>query len=468
VFGMENGMPVPYYVFWRQRTQALPLEDNEGEYDMKELTRRRFVQTSMAAAAGVAAGLSGVRAAGANEKIRVAVLGTANRGGQLIQATLPHQDAEIVALCDVYAPAMEQAAAKLPAKPDFYKDYRQVLERKDIDAILVATPDHWHALQTIHACDAGKDVYVEKPLSLTVVEGRRMIEAARRNQRVVQVGLQRRASPMFKDMGAYLQNGGIGKVTVAHCYRITNMAPNGIGKCQPTDPPPDLDWDLWLGPRAFQPFQENIAPYKFRWWKAYSSQIGNWGVHYFDLIRWLLAEEGPVSVSAHGGRFAVDDDRTIPDTMQATFEFASGRLLVFGQYEASGNEPFAKGGEIELRGTNGTLYSTDRGYEIVPERGGQFQDPAPRMEPVKEAAKGGNQDLTTLHMRNFLDCVKSRQRPNCDVEDGYRSTLFAHLGNIALETRSRLDWDPAAERITNNEAANQWLQYEYRPPWKLV
>jgi len=432
-----------------------------------QLTRRRFVQASMAAV-GAAAGLAGGRAYGANKRIRLGVIGTANRGGQLVAATLPHQDAEIVALCDVYRPAMAKCAEKLPRAADLYGDYRKLLERKDIDAVLIATPDHWHALQTIHACDAGKDVYVEKPLSLTVVEGRKMVETARRTKRIVQVGLHRRTGQIFHKLADFVQGGGIGKVTVAHCYRITNMFPNGIGKAAPSEPPADLDWDMWLGPQAMRPYQENICPYKFRWWKAYSSQIGNWGVHYFDLIRWVLGEEAPCSASAHGGKFAVDDDRTIPDTMQATFEFASGRLLIFGQYEASGNDPFPKGGEIELRGTQGTLYADDRGYRVAPERGGQFQDETPRMDPLQVSPEDGRRDMTSDHVRNFLDCIKSRERPNCDVEEGHRSTVFAHLGNIALETKSRLEWDPASERITNNEAANAHLHYTYRPPWTLA
>ncbi|HEX72676.1 MAG TPA: gfo/Idh/MocA family oxidoreductase, partial [Candidatus Hydrogenedentes bacterium] len=213
---------------------------------------------------------------------------------------------------------------------------------------------------------------------------------------------------------------------------------------------------------------DNITPYKFRWWKDYSSQIGNWGVHYFDLIRWILGEEAPAAVTALGGNYAVDDDRTIPDTMQACFEFASGSLMNFSQFEASGNPILAKPGEVELRGTNGTIYARDSGYEVVPERGGQFQAREPRMDAVQEKAAGGNQNLTTLHMRNFLDCIKSREKPHCDVEEGHRSTIFAHLANIALETRSRIEWDPVAERITNNEAANALLHYEYRPPWKLA
>lgn len=430
-----------------------------------EMTRRHFVKTSMAAAT---LGMAATRSYGANERIRLGFIGVANRGGQLIDATLPHQDAEIVALCDVDSRPFDKQLKKLSGKVDTYSDYRKILERKDIDAVVVATPDHWHALQTVDACEAGKDVYVEKPLSLTIHEGRRMVEAARRNQRVVQVGLHRRGGMMYEELAGLIQKDGIGKVTFAHCYRINNLFPNGIGKMQPSDPPKELDWDMWLGPQAMRPYQDNITPYKFRWWKEYSSQIGNWGVHYFDVIRWMLGEEAPMSVSAHGGKYVVDDDRTIPDTMQATYEFASGRILVFGQYEGSHNPIFAKNSEIELRGTQGTLYATDGGYEIVPEHGGQFQDPKARMEPVKEPRKDGNRDLTTLHMRNFLDCIKSRQKPRADVEDGHKSTIFAHLGNIAMATKSRIEWDAKAERVTNNEEANKLLHYEYRAPWKLL
>ena len=425
-----------------------------------KLSRREFV----AGAAAVAAVGTKGRALGANERVRVGFIGVGNRGGQLLEATLPNQDVDVVALCDVYEPYLSKWAEKVGGQVARYGDFRKLLERNDVDAVFVATPDHWHAIQTISACAAGKDVYVEKPLSLTIVEGRRMVEAARRYGRVVQVGLHRRSSTLFPQLRDLVGRGTVGKVTVARCYRLSNMHPKGIGQAPDSDPPPGLDWDMWLGPRPKRPFNENIAPYKFRWWQAYSSQIGNWGVHYFDLIRWLLDEEAPASVSAHGGRFAVEDARDIPDTMEAIFEFAAGRLLIFGQYEASGN-PAMRSGEAELRGTLGTVYTGDSSFEIVPERGGQFQDPEPRMQPL--TVKSTNGDLTAQHIRNFLDCVKSRQRPNADVEEGHRSTVFAHLGNIALATRSRLEWDAKGERIANNKAANQLLHYEYRPPWKL-
>ncbi|MFQ6035628.1 MAG: Gfo/Idh/MocA family protein, partial [Sedimentisphaerales bacterium] len=338
--------------------------------------------------------------------------------------------------------------------------------RKDIDAVVIATPDHWHAIQTISACQAGKDVYVEKPLSITVVEGRKMVEAAKRYNRVIQVGLHRRSSKEYEQVVETVQAGKIGKVTVGRAYRISNMHPKGIGRYSDTAPPKGLDWDMWLGPRAKRPYKDNIALYKFRWWQSYSSQMANWGVHYLDAMRWVLGEQAPVSISAHGGRFAVDDDRTIPDTMEVIFELASGTLLIFGQYEASGGSALADG-EIEFRGTLGNLYSGTSGtaFKIVPSRGGQFQDRKPRIEPLEGKPMDG--DLTAQHIRNFLDCVKTRKPTNCDMETGHRSTTFALLANIALATKSRIEWDPKNERIINNKQANELLHYKYRKPWKL-
>jgi len=200
----------------------------------------------------------------------------------------------------------------------------------------------------------------------------------------------------------------------------------------------------------------------------YSSQAANWGIHFIDLMRWMTGELAPASISALGGRFAVDDDRTIPDTMEATFQFASGRIGVFGQYEASGNPALPRPANVELRGTLGTVYLNYLGgqtFEIVPERGGQFQDRKPRMEPM--TAKSTDGDLTAKHARNFLDCITSRKRPAADVEIGHRSTSFSLLANISLATCLRLEWDPKSERITHNEDANKLLHYEYRKPWKL-
>lgn len=432
------------------------------------LNRRDFQRAGLAASlAGTAAiSVSATRAASAPlNKKRLGFIGVANRGSQVLDAFLSHQDVEIVALCDVFEPQLLKTKERLGGKVDTCEDFRRVLDRPDVDAVVIATPDHWHAVQTILACQAGKDVYIEKPLSITIREGRRMVEAARKDNRVVQVGTHRRSSTLYAELASAIAAGTIGKVTVARAYRLSNMYPDGIGKAAPSEPPPGLNWDLWLGPRPARPFQATIAPYKFRWWDPYSSQMGNWGVHYLDAIRWMTGDEAPASVSAHGGRFAIDDDRTIPDTLEATFEFALGRLVMFGQYEASGN-PALRSGEIELRGTQGTAYIGDRGYEIVPERGGQFQQSMPRMSPVTASGRDG--DLTAQHARNFLDCVVSRDKPSADVEVGHRSTTMSLLANIALATRSRLEWDAAAERITNNAAANELLDYEYREPWRFV
>jgi predicted dehydrogenase len=433
------------------------------------ITRRTFTKAGAAATVGLTA-LSASRVRGANRRVRLGFIGVANRGGQLLRSFMKHDDAQPVAVCDVHKPTLEAARKQAGGDAATYGDFRRLLERDDLDAVVIATPDHWHAIMTIDACRAGKDVYVEKPLSKTIVEGRKMVEAARRHDRVVQVGTHRRSSQLYAQVAELIGRGDIGKVTVSRAFRLSNMYPDGIGRSEPKPPPEGLDWDLWLGPRPMRPYQDNITPYKFRWWELYSSQMANFGVHRLDAIRWLTGELAPASVCAMGGRFAVDDDRTIPDTMQATFQFASGRLAVFGQYEASqnlalpGDRELARA-KLELRGTQGTLYVGDPGYQIIPERGGQFQDRQPRMEPVREATTDGN--LTDQHTRNFLDCVVSRKRPTADVEIGHRSTTFSHLGNISLETGLRIEWDAENERITNRPEANELLHYEYRKPWSL-
>jgi predicted dehydrogenase len=427
------------------------------------INRRTFVKT--AAMAGVATTLAGPRAHGANERIQVGLIGGANRGGQIAAALAKHADAELVAVCDVDATACDKWKAKADGKMATYTDYREMLASDDVDAVLVASPDHWHALHTIDACDAGKDVYCEKPLSYTIHEAGKMVEAARRNKAVVQTGMQRRSSKMFADLRERVTRGDFGHITIARAYRLSNMAPTGMGRGKPSAPPATLDWDTWIGPRPEQPYQDNIAPYKFRWWKSYSSQMTNWGVHYFDILRYILDEKAVASASTVGGRYIVDDDRTIPDTMEATFEFASGRLMLFGQYEAAGN-PMMPGAEFELRGTEATVYASSRGYKVIPEKGGQFQKPEPRMEA--EEVKASDGDITSLHMRNFLDCIKSREKPIADVEIGKDSVIIAHLGNISLETGDRIYWDAEKERITRPESANSYLHYDYRAPWKLA
>ena len=317
-------------------------------------------------------------------------------------------------------------------------------------------------------------MFVEKPLSKTIAEGRAMVNAGLNSDRIISVGLNRRGAPTFQKLAKDIPAGKIGKVTFATCCHVSNMAPNGIGKMFPEQPPKDFDWNMWLGPRAYRPYQYNIAPYMFRWWEDFANQVSNNGVHYLDLIRWLINEEAPVAVSAHGGKFAVDDDRTIPDTMHITYEFASGTLVTLSILEASSGS-FIPSGFLELRGTKGTLNCGENDYKITPTTPGQFSTWTKLMEPEVINLKnkdellidGSYKNSAAALIRNFLDCVKSRNQPLATLEIGHRSTSMAHMATIAMQTQERLMWDAKAERFTNSEEANKYLSYEYRKPWKL-
>lgn len=445
--------------------------------------RRTFLQRG--AATSLAFGLAALQTPtskaeilGANDKIRLAFLGVANRGSQLLQAFKKSSDMKIAALCDVDSKTLANAAEKFgDGSQTLETDFRKIYERADVDAVVLATPDHWHAYQTVEACKAGLDVYCEKPLATSVVEGRTMVEAARKYKRVVQVGIHRRSSPLYRKVAEIGLENKIGRATVARTCHCSNMYPNGMGKAKPTAPPENLDWELWIGPRAERAYQENITPYKFRWWDEYCSQVANQGVHFFDMIRWFLNEKAPASICAMGGKFVVDDDRTIPDTMAVCFEFASGRLATFNHFEGNGNpimatdENFRALGYVEFRGTQGTGYIYDNRLLIKPEKPGQFQTKEPRAAEETIAIEGAaqmNLDATALHAQNFLDCMRSRKTPNTDVEEAHLSTTMSHLANISLKTRLRLEWDAENERITNDEAANELLGVPYREPWKLT
>ncbi|MEC7125065.1 MAG: Gfo/Idh/MocA family oxidoreductase, partial [Bacteroidota bacterium] len=299
--------------------------------------RRKFIKQSVLSTAGLSIGNEvfsapfSQKVLWSNNKIRVGFIGLGNRGSQLLNWFMQNDDVEIAAFCDVYEPYISRDRSlvskkylemgKVPKMNESlssnvkrYKDYRELLAQKDIDAVCISTPDHWHALQTIHSFEAGKHVYVEKPLTITIQEGREMINAQKKYGKVCAVGLNRRGSPIYQELVQKVQEGAIGKVTTARAQRTSNMFPNGIGTLKPAAPPKDFDWNMWLGPRDFRPYQYNMAPYFFRWWKEYSSQMGNWGVHYMDVIRWMMGESAPMAITANGGKYAVQDDRNIPDT----------------------------------------------------------------------------------------------------------------------------------------------------------
>lgn len=465
------------------------------------ISRREFINKTGMVTAGATLGAHSLSAKGlagkdpgdkiAADKIRMGFIGLGNRGSQLLSSFMKNPHVEIAAFCDVYEPYITRDRfsvdkryldlGKVPGMNEGfgtevkrYSDFRKLLEQKDLDAVCIATPDHWHAIQAIQAMEAGKDVYVEKPLTITIREGRAMVETQKRTGRICAVGLNRRGASLYQRLSREVQGGLIGKVSSARALRISNMFPDGIGRMEPEAPPKGLDWDMWLGPRAWRDYQYNIAPYSFRWWSDYSSQMGNWGVHYMDVIRWLIGESAPMAVTAHGGKYAVNDDRDIPDTMEVLFEFERGTIVQFSIHEASSGGGIP-GGEIELNGSKGTLVADQNAFRVIPARPGQFQTWEKLVDEMSEELKGEQshgdlqikEDSTANLVNDFIACIREGREPLVTLEEGHRSTSFAHLANISLAMNMRLEWDAAAERITNSEQANELLHYQYREPWTL-
>jgi predicted dehydrogenase len=423
-------------------------------------------------------------------RVKIGIIGVGNRGSQLLNGFMANQDCEIVALCDVYEPyttrtyddvrGPHRGTDKVPRMGeslgdcDRYTDFRELLKRDDIEAVCIATPDHWHAVQTIAAFRAGKDVLVEKPLTVTVHEGRRMVQVEKETGRIAGVGLNRRGCSIYQRCVEIVRSGKLGDIKAAYAAHNSVMFPSGIGRAAEGEPPEDLDWNMWLGPRPLRPYKHNIAPYFFRWWSDYSSQMGNWGVHYMDAIRWMMGATAPVSITAVGTRASVDDDRTIPDTMAVLFEMPNGCIVHFDINEASGALHVA-GREITLCGTKGTLCTSENGYDMTPTRPGQFQtwEPFIKEESYELGGDkafgdlGTKEDSTQNLIDDFIKCVRTREQPICSLEDGHRSTTFAHLANISLRLKRRIEWDADEERITNIPEANELLHYEYRAPWTL-
>jgi len=447
---------------------------------MSTLNRRQFTQG--AAAAGLTAA-SASRVLGANDRVRIGFIGVGNRGDQVLDAFLAQKDADVVAVCDLKQSYRDFAAKKIGTSPTQYQDYRKLLEHRDLDAVAVCTPDHWHALQTIQACQAGKDVYCEKPLSLCVSEGRKMVDAARRHNRVVQVGLQRRSCAWIKEAADIVRSGALGKITTVRAFHIQNEWPKGIDNTPDEEPPSDFDWDAWLGPAPKRRYNKNRTFYRFRWFFDYSGgQLTNFGVHYLDVIHWGLGQDAPTAVVAMGGKFSgMDDNREIPDTLEVCWTYPGGTLVTFSQFNASAPPAGLNNGEIEFRGTKGTMYVKSNGWEIVPDV--LPVNPFPARTPVDRAYERtwrvgakpviqarkveGVRTLDSDHARTFLDAVKSRSRGPCDVEVGHRDTSAALIGNIAYHTKAYLEWDGKAEQFTNNNKANRLLSYEYRSPYRL-
>jgi predicted dehydrogenase len=321
----------------------------------------------------------------------------------------------------------------------------------------VSTPDHWHALPTIYACQAGKDVYCEKPLGTSIDDGRAMVEAARDNKRVTQMGTQWRSGDHYREAVEFVQSGKLGKIRLVRAWAYLDWV-GGIGSPPDGAPPEGVDYNMWLGPAPLRPFNPNRFHFNFRWfWDYAGGLMTDWGVHLLNICQWAMGPEMPRRVSSTGGRYVSDDNAETPDTQVTIYEFAD-YSLVFEQQMLGGLGPGGKPHGMLFCGTEGTVIIDEGGWEVIPE------PKKKTLEPFKGAPAG---DARPAHVRNFLDCVKTRERPVEDFEIGHFVSTVAHLGNLALRTQTEIHWDAETERVVNSPEADAMVSYAYRDPWKL-
>jgi predicted dehydrogenase len=421
--------------------------------------------------AGAALSSAAPQASSSGKKFRVGFIGMGRQGRSNLRAAQRSGDIDVVAISDVYEPNLKQAQEMAP-DARVYRDFREMLAADDIDAVCISTPDHWHAYMTVEACKAGKDVYVEKPSSVTVHEGRMMVEAARKYNRVVQVGTMQRSGDHFQKVVKMVQDGKIGQVSFVRTWNYGNEFPNGIGNPPDSAPPADLDWDMWLGPAAERPFNKNrfgVDPRAFshfRWfWDYAGGMMTDWGVHLLDIVLWAMQEDGPQVVTTAGGKFAIQDNRETPDVIQATYEFPKF-ICVYENRIVNAQSMFGQGYGITFHGTKGTLFVDRSRWEILPE----MENPEGSRDQIAQvrAERGspGNNSLEA-HWVDFVSSMRSREKPISDIEIGHRSTATCLLANVALRSRQRVEWNPQTETTPNQEAAT-YLRKEYRAPWKLT
>lgn len=440
---------------------------------MEQINRRKFLQVSSGAAigAGLAAGCATTqpratpRRVSPSEKIVLGFVGVAGRGGSLMEWFGKNADVEIGAVCDVYQRHLDEAVARSGGKAKPYHDFRKLLEQSDIDAVVVATPPHWHPLVTIYACEAGKDVYCEKPMCLTPAEGRAMVRAARRNRRVSQVGTQIHAGENYRRVVEIVRSGMLGKIGAVRTVLSLNNAPDGVGRPGDSDPPPGLDWDMWLGPARKVPF--NRARFEKGHYRFFAEYVGSWlhemGPHIIDLPYWAMELGPPEAVSAVGGKFATNDISDIPDTMEVMFEFPDFIMTWSNMCANSHGLTFQREPGITRRlgisfhGVNGTLTADYDRRKLIGE--GDRLDGVELPEPSLPRSPG--------HDREFLDCIRSRELPSCDLEKHYPLSVALNLGDIALKVGRKIRWDAKTERIVGDKEADSLVRPDYRRPWSL-
>lgn len=431
-----------------------------------QFNRRAFLQRSATLAAGIAASrlAPSVHAAGANEKLVVAVMGCVSRGKVHIAALLEQPNVEIAYICDVDSRALEKgielAAKKQGKAPKGVKDFRQILDDKSVDALSIATPNHWHAPATILACAAGKHVYVEKPASHDPNESELIVAATRKHQRVVQMGNQRRSMPGIVEGMEKLKAGVIGKVVTARCWYTRNRPTIGRGNAAPV--PEWLDYTLWQGPAPERPFQDNLLHYNWHWfWHWGNGELGNNAVHSVDVARWGLGVDTPRTVNFGGGRYLFDDDQETPDTGVATFDF--GDKLITWEQSSSHDRKAEPQATVSFYGEGGMLSILGQGYKLYDVKGKETGGWQTSGEGDTVRGPGGEYE----HFANFVDCIRNNKRPNSEIGDCQKSTMLCHYANIAYRTGSAIHVDPATGRIAgNDEASKLWRRSEYREGWE--
>jgi predicted dehydrogenase len=417
---------------------------------MSGLNRRVFLKSS--AALFAAPYFVPARCFGANERVTIGSIGVRNQGLPNMKKFLG-LDVNLAGICDVDSDvraAAVKVAAEKGQQPAEYDDYRRLLDRKDIDAVVITVPDHWHALMTIHSCQAGKDVYCEKPLSLAIAEGRRMVNAARQNQRVVQTGSQQRSGEEFWKACTLIRNGALGKLQSVLVGIPKSNYPGPLGP--DSAPPANLDYEMWLGPAPQRPYNEKRVHYNFRFWWDYSGgQVTNFGAHHLDIAQWALGmdDSGPVSIDGTA-TFTQPNISEVTETCRITYTYANGVQVTLGQLQ----KEIPVG--VTFIGEKGKLFVTRKKLTC---------DPAAVLE----------QDVASLpvqlyrsndHHRNFLSCLKTREKPAADVEIGHRSATVCHLGNIVARLGRGVKWDPQAEKMVGNDAqAQAMVDRPYRAPW---
>ena len=437
--------------------------------NMDRQDRRSFVRR----AAGLAgASLAGGRALNANDRIRIALIGCGGRGRADLANFLSIPDVECAALCDVdqaqIAAASKQVMQRAGRRPDLLtQDFRRVLERNDVDAVIVATPDHWHALPTILACEAGKDVYVEKPLSLTIAEGRAMVGAATRHRRIVQMGNQRRSSPHYRAAVEYVHSGKLGAIRMVRAWAYLDQY-GDLPPVADSDAPEGVDYDFWLGPAPKRAFNRNRFHFDFRWYWDYAGGLAtDWGAHQVDIALWGMKAGTPLSAVSTGGKpgYPASAMET-PDTQQTLWQFP-GFTLLWEHALGVARGPEARPHGVAFHGSEGMLVVDAKGWEVFPESGRNGRRGPAKSLPAVPLQTAPDLRYDAGHVKNFLDCMRSRERPNSVVEIGHNTMIACHLGNIAFRLKRAVRWDAERETIPDDAEARKYLSREYRAPWRL-